>query len=245
MNDLDEVHDDVLNTVRDFFRELVVSACPSPDGIIASGHARRRRRRLTVAAAGLSTVALGALVVPTLTSADKPAAMSTAPRATVPRASALPTRLAAFDVVNNADGTKTYTLSSGLLSENAAALTATLAQHGIPAIVRQGSFCSSNPAPAEIAQILVPAPDAGSGTAADRKAVAIDPSAMPAGTALSIGLSSTDGNTAVHLALVNANDYTCTGMPSLGANSADQPANKQSNGTDSNRVVHNSEGNKP
>ncbi len=245
MNDLDERHDDVLNAVRESFRELAVPECPGPEGIIASAHARRRRRRLTVAAASLSTAALLALVGASLGPGDKPATTATAHRATVPTATALPARLAAFDVVNNADGTKTYTLSSSLLSDGAAALTATLSQHGIPAIVRQNSFCSSDPGPGDIAQIFEPAPDAAAETAGDRKAVAINPSAILAGTELSIGLSSTDGNTAVHLALVNKNDYTCTDMPSPGAKPADQPANKHSNGTDSNDVVHNPAATKP
>jgi hypothetical protein len=245
MNDLDEMQEDVLSAVRQSFGELVVPMCPSPEGIIAAARARGRRRRVSVAAAGLGTAALVAIVVPSLAPAGKPTPTTTAPLATAPPATAPPARLAGFYVATNADGTTTYTLSSGLLAEAPDALTATLAQHGIPAIVRQGSFCSSHPAPAGIAQIFVPAPSSDQDLAGDGKAVAIDPSAIPAGTALSIGLSSAGGSTAVHLALVKKNDYSCADMAPPGADSADQPANKPSNGADSNSTVRTVHGDTP
>jgi hypothetical protein len=233
MNDLDEIHEDVLSAVRDSFRALPVRMCPRPDTIIAAVRARSRRRRVSVAAAGLTTAALIAVVASGLNASDTRG--RTAPTAGAPTA-----RFAAFDLVSNGDGTSTYTLSPDLLSDTPAALTATLAQHGIPAIVRQGSFCSSDPAPGGIAQILVPAASTSQGQPGDDKAVAIDPSAIPTGTELSIGLFTTEGSTAVRLALVSMNDYSCVDMPpGTETHPMDQPANKASNGAGSNNTVRN------
>lgn len=231
MNDLDEVHEDVFNALRESFFDVPVGMCPSPDGIIARARARarRRRRRAGAAAVGLATAALVAIVVPSVVPASRPA----------PTAAASPVHLAAFDVVNNADGTTTYTLSSGLLSDDPAALQADLARHGIPALVTQGQVCSSNPPPADIAQTFVPA------RTGDAKSVAIDPSAIPAGTELSIGLSSAGGSTAVRLALINKNDYSCRDMPLPGADTADQPANKATDGADSNNTIRTPQGDTP
>ncbi len=98
------------------------------------------------------------------------------------------------------------------------ALRQALAEHGVPALVTNGSFCSSDPEPAGYSQVVVgprlpahgPVPD----PRVDRNPVAlvIDGPAMPAGTELSIGYF--DGHVQqATVTLIGKNAYTCTSTP--------------------------------
>jgi hypothetical protein len=129
-------------------------------------------------------------------------------------------RTAAFTLVSNPDGTATLTLSPGELLDPAA-LQNDLAQYGIPAIVNVGSFCSSDPAPAGFSQVVSQYP-AGEGSAqvgsGGGPTITIDPSAMPAGTELSLGyfqLTSGEysGEQQADFVLIDTSSYTCTSTP--------------------------------
>ncbi len=77
------------------------------------------------------------------------------PRAGRPAApgGAPPAHLAAFSVTSNPDGTTTLAVSaSGLLDPGP--VRRALAAHGIPALVTDGSYCSSSPAPAGFTQVV-------------------------------------------------------------------------------------------
>ena len=82
-----------------------------------------------------------------------------------------------------------------------------LAQYGIQAMVRTGSFCSSNPAP-DWSQVMSFSPP-GNGPV-QNPSITINPSAMPAGTELSFGNFQLPTGQKTDLALINTNSYTCT-----------------------------------
>jgi hypothetical protein len=112
------------------------------------------------------------------------------------------------------------TLSPGELLDPAARQS-DLAQHGIPAKVTTGSFCSSDPAPAGFSQVVSGTP-AGPSTATPQSVpqptITIDPAAIPAGTELSIGdfqLSSGEysGQQQADFVLIDTSSYTCSSTP--------------------------------
>jgi hypothetical protein len=114
-------------------------------------------------------------------------------------------RTAAFTLVSNADGTATLTINNNVLFESGT-LQSDLARFGIPAMVRVGSFCSSDPAPAAASQV-VSVPKAQPG---EEPTVTIDPSAMPAGTELSVGNFQNASAGRTFLVLIDTDSYTCT-----------------------------------
>jgi hypothetical protein len=100
---------------------------------------RRGNRRL---AAGLTAAASAAALVLGLGLSG--AFGSASPQ---PGHGRTPVQLAAFSVVSNPNGTVTLTLRPNMPLDPGAIQHA-LAQHGIPALVRTGSYCYSQPAPA-------------------------------------------------------------------------------------------------
>jgi hypothetical protein len=101
---------------------------------MARGRAHRRRRLSAVAGlpAAAGAVVLGLGLSGTL------GAASNGSTGTI--------RTAAFVLTRNANGTDTLTLSQGQVLEPAA-LQQALAQHGVRALVKINTDCSSNPAP--------------------------------------------------------------------------------------------------
>ena len=105
-------------------------------------------------------------------------------------------RTAAFTLTRNANGTDTLTLSNSQMSDPAA-LQQALAQYGIPALVKTGTYCWSSPAPPYPSGVLtVERPDGtavrpGPGPRPVRIPAnagnVINSAAMPAGTELFIG----------------------------------------------------------
>ena len=81
-----------------------------------------------------------------------------------------------------------------------------LAHDGIAAKVTVGSFCSSDPAPAGVSQV-VSVPKVQPGQAA---IVTINPKAIPAGTELSFGNFQLANSGKIFLALIDTGSYTCT-----------------------------------
>jgi hypothetical protein len=112
----------------------------------------------------------------------------------------------AFTLAEHPNGTATLTINLNVLLDPAT-LQSDLRHDGIPALVTTGSFCSSDPAPAGINQILPPGQKAPPGAT---QTITINPAATPAGTELSFGYFqlSPGGETAV--GLIDTNSHTCT-----------------------------------
>ncbi len=158
--------------------------------IRASGHRRLAAGITAVAAAGSVVLGLGLS-----------GALGAAPDAGTGTI-----RTAAFTLTRNSNGTATLTISPRVLLEPGI-LQNDLAQYGIQAMVRTGSFCSSNPAP-DWSQVMSFSPP-GNGPV-QNPSITINPSAMPAGTELSFGNFQLPTGQKTDLALINTNSYTCT-----------------------------------
>jgi hypothetical protein len=124
-------------------------------------------------------------------------------------------RTPAFTLTSYSDGTDTLTLNPTELLDPTA-LQNDFQQYGIPAVVTTGSLCTSDPAPAGFSQaVTAPGPGTGEGTpSGDQPTITINPSAIPAGTELSVGhfqLSSSEQQ--ADFVLINTNSYTCSNTP--------------------------------
>ena len=194
MNDID----DVLLQARD---SLAGAHMDTPvEAILARSRSQRHRRRLaelSVAGVAASTVlALGLAGV-------------------FGSGSHTPAHTAGFTLVSNTNGTKTLTLNESQVF-NPSALQHALAHDGIPARVRTGIFCSSNPAPPSEGVLSVqlpggaPVPKSYPGhersTPPDAVTV-INPAAMPAGTELSFTYVNHDRD--LSGALIYDHNHTC------------------------------------
>jgi hypothetical protein len=142
-------------------------------------------------------------------------------------------RTTAFTLVKNANGTATLTINANVLFQPGT-LQSDLEQDGIPAKVTVGSFCSSDPVPAGMLQVVsvqrppnsgprhLRAPQAaGSGQAqhngqvpmqaGDRsQTITINPEAMPSGTELSFGNFQLADGEATYFTLIDTGSYACT-----------------------------------
>jgi hypothetical protein len=201
---------------------------PAAAEIIRQGDRRRRRSftrqslgALSVAGAAGAGVALGL----GLTGSPSPHGTATI-------------RTAAFTLVKNANGTATLTINSNVLFEPAT-LQSDLEQDGIPAKVTVGSFCSSDPVPAGMSQVVsvqrvqrrggmnphVAPPSAqrsgqtrhsgqvpmrGGNT---RQTITINPAAMSAGTELSFGNFRAANGEQTFFTLINTASFTCSSAP--------------------------------
>jgi hypothetical protein len=208
MNVHDEMSDSqVLRAASDSLSAIPMASPPDVEAIMARGRTRRRHRRSAVA--GLSvTAAAGTALALGLTGVLGPARTP----GTI--------RTASFTLVSNSNGTATLTINPKELLDPAA-LQSDLAQYGIPAKVTSGNFCSSDPHPAGLSQVVSFYP-AGPGTSTPQSGVqptiTIDPSAMPAGAELSVGyfkLSSGQysGEQEAEVVLIDTSSYTCTSTP--------------------------------
>ncbi len=214
MFDTDQLSDSPeLRELRDSLSAVSTPGRPGLDAITARGRARRRQRltrvtRLSVAGVAAATaLALG--VSGALTPATKLGTI----------------RTAAFMLRHNHNGTDTLTLNPGELFDPSQ-LQSDLSKYGIPAEVTSGSFCSSNPEPAGFSQ-AVSGP--GEGTwqegSGQQPTITINPSAIPAGTELSVGdfqLTSGEfaGDQQADVDLINTDANTCsTTPPTLGPDS--------------------------
>jgi hypothetical protein len=170
-------------------------------------HPRRVSRR---GAAGITAAVAGGALVLSLAVAG---VFGSAARG--PAHSTSPIHLAAFTLVSNPDGTTTLTLRPQEFNDPAV-LRHALAQHSIPALVKIGSFCSSNPEPPSNRAVRFSAPplsvSAGHRHPAGQATVIIDPSALPAGTELSFGVFPRD-TLMVSMTTIYDHAYTCTTSP--------------------------------
>ena len=218
----DEMNDhEVLRAAADSLSVLPIARPPDLESIMARGRAHRARRaRLLTAAASLSShgAAASTAVALGLTSALSPAP---AP-APGPSPSTGPIRTAAFTLASNPDGTATLTINAGELLDTAA-LQRDLTQYGIPAKVTSGKFCSSDPAPdgfSRAVQLYGPwvamTPSGPGKPPPDQStlSITIDPAAIPAGTALSIGdFQLGPDQQQADLVLIDTSSSTCSSTP--------------------------------
>lgn len=123
-------------------------------------------------------------------------------------------RTTAFTLTSYSNGTDTLTLNPGELL-NPTALQNDFQQYGIPAVVTTGSLCTSDPAPAGFSQAVTAPEGTGEGTpSGDQPTITINPSAIPAGTELSVGdfqLGSSEQQ--ADFVLINTSSYTCSNTP--------------------------------
>jgi hypothetical protein len=209
MSDNDHMTDRAeLRELRDSLSGVALPGRPRLEAITARGRARRRHRLSAVAGLSMAGAAAGTALVLGLTGAVGPAAT----HGTI--------RTAAFTLASNANGTDTLTINPGELLDPAA-LQSAFAQYGIPAEVTTGSICTSDPAPAGFSQVVTSSP-AGPYTATPQNGVqptiTIDPSAMPAGTELSVGdfqLTSGgySGQQQADFVLIDTSSNTCSSTP--------------------------------
>jgi hypothetical protein len=126
-------------------------------------------------------------------------------------------RTAAFTLVSNANGTATLTINPNVLLEPGT-LQSDLAQDGIPAMVTTGSFCSSDPAPAGLSQVVSiqksqlagPPPAVSKPQQRPARTMTINPAALPAGTELSFGNFQLANGAQTSYTLIDTGSYTCT-----------------------------------
>ena len=121
-------------------------------------------------------------------------------------------------MVSNPDGTTTLSISATQLF-NPGALHQALAVRGIPALVTDGSFCSSVPVPPGFSQVVkTPGPRAAvpphvrpGHVGRFRAVLVINGSAMPAGTELSIGYFGGHLQQA-SMVLIDKDSYSCASV---------------------------------
>jgi hypothetical protein len=170
--------------------------------IIRQGDRRRRRSRTRRSLGGLSAAGVVGAGV----------ALGLGLSGSAPTHATGTIRTAAFTLVRNATGTATLTINNNVIFEPAT-LQSDLAQDGIQAKVTAGSFCSSDPIPAGISQVIsVPAVQPG-----EAPTVTINPTAMPPGTELSFGNFQLANGGKTFVALIDSGSYTCTSTAPVGA----------------------------
>ena len=193
---LDTVRDS-LTTAKDSLTEVRMGT--SLDIIVQRGRATRRRHRL-IGLAGTGMVAVTAALSIGLSGVIG----STDGRGTI--------RTAAFTLISNANGTATLTINPRVLLDPST-LQSDLKQDGIPAMVRAGSFCSSDPPPAGFLRVVSFQPKARGSRPHQPVAhltVTFNPSAMPKGTELSFGNFQLANGQQTSFALIDTGSYTCT-----------------------------------
>jgi hypothetical protein len=128
---------------------------------------------------------------------------------------------AAFTLVSNANGTATLTINTNVVFEPGT-LQRDLADDGIPAKITVGSFCSSDPAPAGINQVVSipkiprsglatqpPLPLGSKPRHVPERTMTINPAQMPAGTELSFGNFPLASGEQTVYALIDTSSFTC------------------------------------
>jgi len=195
--------------------------------IRASGHRQVAACITAVAAAG--SVVLGLGLYGALGAA--PDGRTGTIRGTTPAPSTGTIRTVAFTLTRNANGTDTLTLTHSQVF-HPAALQQALTQAGIPALVKTGTYCSSNPAPPSPSNLGVVTVQLRDGTPLPKPTAAyqtvppanlvpadivtvINPKAMPSGTELFFGYFNSDHG--LFFDLIYTSSYTCsTGLTPAG-----------------------------
>jgi hypothetical protein len=203
VSDNDQLTDSAeFDLLRDSLSALAVPGPPPLDPIMLRGRTWRRHRRYGTGAVFLVCAGIAAALV-----VSQPAVPAAGPAAAPPARRVLGTiRTAAYRIVLHGDATASLTIDPTELID-AARLQSDLDQFGIPAKVKVGSFCTSDPAPAGLSQVV-------SYQSGDRDTITIDPTAMPPGTELSFGqLEVRMGIEMAGFGLIDKDSYTCSSIP--------------------------------
>lgn len=224
MNARDDMNDaDVLTAVRDSLSAMPLASTPDVEAIMARGRARRHRRLVPGVTGTLAAAAGAALAVTTL--ASHPASRQAGSQPAV--------RLAAWTVTRLADGNISVTIRE---LKDPAGLQSTLRADGVPASVtfasQKNPACRSYPAATLLLERVFPTPyqdhprlphlprNAGLVPAHGRPSalpmpsststvIVINPSALPGGAGVQLGISH-DGGLVLVPQLVYASSQ-CTG----------------------------------
>ena len=209
MNMHDEMSDnEVLRTAAGALSALPVPEPPDARAIMARGRTRGRRRLAGIGLAGTAAAAAAALSLASVLAGAPAPALATG---TI--------RTAAFTLVKNTNGTATLTLSLAQ-TFNPRALQQALAQDGIPALIKIGAYCSSQPAPhPPDGMISDQLPDGtpvakgpGRYPVPPDAVVVINPALVPAGTELSFDYL--NNGKSLTVSLIHTDSYTCVnGLP--------------------------------
>jgi hypothetical protein len=229
MNDDEHPNDSVLTwELRHSLSELAVPERPPLAAITNRGRAHQRRRLAGFAGLGVAGAAAGTALALGLTGVlgAAPARSAGATGTAAPARSTGTIRTAAFTLTRNANGTDTLTLSMSQMLDPAA-LQRALAQHGVRALVKTGTYCSSNPAAPDPGSIGVLTVQLANGTPVPKKSPAvkvpanfvpadtvtvINPAAMPSGTELFFGYFNSDHG--LFFDLIYTSSYMCgNGQP--------------------------------
>jgi hypothetical protein len=194
--------------------------------VISRGRAVRTRRQIArTAGIGLAGVAAASALAVGLSGV-----LGATPGAPRPTQRAGTDRAVGFVLTANANGTLTLTMRQML---DPTALQRALAEHGVRALVKTGTYCTSNPSPPAPQSIgvlitrpsiqgsvgLVPAPSQPTPGSLNRifdhTKTVIDPAAMPAGTELFFGYL--PGDQLLISGLIYAHSYTCSSAAFRGA----------------------------
>jgi hypothetical protein len=224
MNHDEHLNDSALTQeLRDSLSEVAAPERPPLAAITNRGRAHQRRRLAGFAGLGGAGVAAGIALALGLTGVlgAAPARSTGTIRTAAPARSTGAIRTAAFTLTSNANGTDTLTLSHSQMFDPAK-LQQALVQHGISALVKTGTTCSSNPAAPDPYSIGVLSnrprvkPAAPYSPALGRRVahtvMVINPAAMPSGTELFFGYF--NSNQALFFDLIFTSSYTCSnGQP--------------------------------
>ena len=172
---------------------------PAMADIIRQGDRRRRRSLARQSLTGLSAAGVVGAGV----------ALGLNPAGSAPEHATGTIRTAAFTLTSHADGTATLTINNNVLFDPAT-LQRDLAHDGIPAKVTAGSFCSSDPPPASVAQVVSVPKSVPKFQVGGEPTVTINPAAIPAGTELSFGTFRLTNGAQTFIGLIKEDSYTCT-----------------------------------
>jgi hypothetical protein len=203
MSDNDQLTDSPeLRELRDSLSGVAMPERPRLEAITARGRARRRHRLTRVTRLSVASVAAVTAAALGLSGALSPG----------PTLGTI--RTASFTLVRNTNGTDKLTLNPGELLDPAQ-LQSDLAKYGIPAKVTTGRYCTSDPVPAGFSQVVSgPGPGTWQAGSGEQPTITIDPSAMPAGTELSIGnFRLPTGEQQADSDLIDPSSNTCSSTP--------------------------------
>ena len=210
--------------LRNAISELAAPERPPLAAVTNRGRARQHRRLAGFAGLGVTSAAAVTALALSLTGVlgAAPARGTGTSRTTATARSTGTIRTAAFTLTRNANGTDTLTLSMSQMLDPAA-LQRALAQHGIRALVKTGTYCSSNPAAPDPGSIGVLTVQHANGTPVPKPSPAvktpanfvppntvtvINPAAMPSGTELFFGYFNSDHG--LFFDLIDTSSYTCS-----------------------------------
>jgi hypothetical protein len=213
MNVHDELSDnEVLRAAADSLSAMPLAQAPDARAVMARGRARRHRRQAGIGLAGTAAAAAAAIGLAGVLAGGPAPALATG---TI--------RDAAFTLVKNDNGSVALTLSQHQVF-NPNTLQQALEQDGIPALVKTGEFCSSQPAVEGGGGVVslqlpdgtpVPKSTPGNSSPVPPDAVTvITPAAIPTGAELFFGYF--NGDQILTFNLINADSYTCSSSPPQG-----------------------------